>query len=164
MSKPITCSCGNKKAKSFHLACTQCWALVPKPLQDKLWHFYRTARGSGDHHGAMRECLLTIQKARVANATAPLNFDLSRCQHPHGMPCLAHKAVIEGGEAGAALACPNCAPHVERTRLLLGTAKLAQSGYGGVNKERRIVDRRTDPTAFPIPENALMNIPKPLSL
>ena len=107
---------------------------------------------------------MIIHKARTIAAPSPLKFDFSLCQRPHGMPCLAHKAIIEGGEAGAALACPNCAPHVERTRLLLNTAKVTSSGFGGVTKEGRIVDRRIDPTAFPIPENALLNIPKPSNL
>jgi hypothetical protein len=64
--------------------------------------------------------------------------------------------------AGPLKPCEKCAPHLEQVRRLLGAVAVAKSGFGGVNKDGRIVDRRDDPSATPIAENGLLEIPKPL--
>jgi hypothetical protein len=38
---------------------------------------------------------------------------------------------------------------------------IAAEGFAGVNKEGRIVDRREEKDAQPIPKNSLLGIPKP---
>jgi hypothetical protein len=78
------------------------------------------------------------------------------CKRPHGMPCLAWKRVISGEVAP----CEICAPHLEKTRKLLGTVATMQSGHGGVSKEGRIVDLREQPDAVPMAANDLFGIPQ----
>jgi hypothetical protein len=63
-NKPAPCSCGQPRRKPWHLACAQCWALVPAPLQAKVFDLYQTARGSGDHISAVRECHEVIRANR----------------------------------------------------------------------------------------------------
>lgn len=84
------------------------------------------------------------------------------CTLPYGRPCLSHKDVIGGVEAGPLKPCENCAPHLEKVRRLLGAVAVVKSGFGGVSKEGRIVDRRDDATAVPMAENSMLGIPKPL--
>ncbi|MBB5037136.1 hypothetical protein [Prosthecobacter dejongeii] len=49
-------------------------------------------------------------------------------------------------------------------RSLRKAADAITSGYGGVTHEGRVVDRRDQPDAMVIPENKLLNTPKPKSL
>lgn len=44
---------------------------------------------------------------------------------------------------------------------LLDAVKAIKSGYGGVDAQGRVVDRRDNPTAIPIPENPTLGTPKP---
>lgn len=71
MSKPNNCTCGRRKAQNWHLACPQCWALVPVPLQTKVYHFYKTARGGDEHVAAVRDCYAAIHAARPQRAGVP---------------------------------------------------------------------------------------------
>jgi len=41
---------------------------------------------------------------------------------------------------------------------------ITQEGFAGVNQDGQIVDRRTNPSAIPIPENKLLGVPKPKTL
>lgn len=74
------------------------------------------------------------------------------------MPCLAWNRVINGEHQP----CENCAPHLDKVRGLLGVKDLVHSGFAGVNKDGRIVDRREDPSAVAMAENSFFGIPKPL--
>lgn len=48
---------------------------------------------------------------------------------------------------------------------LIDTNDILESGYAGINKKGRIVDRRVDPTAVPIPYNPMFpNTPPPKKL
>lgn len=31
------CICGNMRSKGWHLACDECWALLPEDLKEELW-------------------------------------------------------------------------------------------------------------------------------
>jgi hypothetical protein len=75
-STPAPCSCGKARRKPWHLACADCWALVPAPLQAKVFNLYRTARGSGEHIAAIRECHEAIRRYR------PLAADFLNAQQP----------------------------------------------------------------------------------
>jgi|ADGO01.1.fsa_nt_gi hypothetical protein len=44
---------------------------------------------------------------------------------------------------------------------LIETHYLLESGYAGIDKEGRIVDRRLFPDTVPIQENPMFNTPKP---
>lgn len=59
------CSCGNAK-HAIHVACGQCWAHVPAPLQQRVRHLYKTARGSDSHREAVGEAYRAIHAARRA--------------------------------------------------------------------------------------------------
>lgn len=39
--------------------------------------------------------------------------------------------------------------------------EITRLGYGGMLPDGRIVDRREHPDALPLPENAMLGIPKP---
>lgn len=58
------CSCGRPK-NSFHLACPDCWALVPRDLQHRVYDLYRKARGSPEHVEAVREAFHAIHQGRM---------------------------------------------------------------------------------------------------
>jgi hypothetical protein len=60
------CSCGQPKAKHWHLACPACWALIPKPLQDEVYHLFKTQQGSDDHVACVRRCYEAIRAAGVS--------------------------------------------------------------------------------------------------
>lgn len=60
----MKCGCGRTK-KNWRLACDQCWALVPWALQQRVYHLYRTARGSEEHFEAVRECFEKIRAGRM---------------------------------------------------------------------------------------------------
>lgn len=62
--KPAPCSCGKPRSKPWHLACPDCWALVPAPLQKKVFDLFETERGSTFHIAAIRECHEAIRKYR----------------------------------------------------------------------------------------------------
>lgn len=47
---------------------------------------------------------------------------------------------------------------------LVDTHDLIQSGFAGVDKTGKIVDRRVDKKAVPIQENSMFNTPKPKEL
>jgi hypothetical protein len=47
---------------------------------------------------------------------------------------------------------------------LLRIWKLNQSGYAGINRDGRIVDRREHPDAIPIQANESLGIPAPKSV
>lgn len=72
--KHAPCSCGKPRSKPWHLACGDCWALVPAPLQTKVFTLFRTARGSDEHLAAVRECFAKIRDGRAAkNPTLELS-------------------------------------------------------------------------------------------
>jgi hypothetical protein len=52
----------------------------------------------------------------------------------------------------------------KRIDALEKTAELIKSGYAGINRSGNIVDRRENEKAVPIPENRLMETPKPKKL
>lgn len=52
----------------------------------------------------------------------------------------------------------------EKSARLKAKIEISKSGYGGVNKDGQIVDRRTDPTATPIPANPMFGTPEPKQL
>lgn len=58
------CSCGQPKAKHWHLACPACWALIPKPLQDEVYHLFKAQQGSDDHVACVRRCYEAIREGR----------------------------------------------------------------------------------------------------
>lgn len=60
------CSCGNPREKDWHLACPECWSLIPKPLQDDVYRLYKSAQGSPDHIAAVRRCYDAIRERRNA--------------------------------------------------------------------------------------------------
>jgi hypothetical protein len=64
----LTCSCGNTKRKHWHLACAQCWNLVPTDLQERVYHLFKTRKGSEEHMQAIRECYQQIHTKRRAAA------------------------------------------------------------------------------------------------
>lgn len=82
------------------------------------------------------------------------------CEKPYIQPCLGLEEVL----AGRLKPCEICLPHLERMRSLRKAADAITSGYGGVTHEGRVVDRRDQPDAMVIPENKLLNTPKPKSL
>lgn len=49
----------------------------------------------------------------------------------------------------------------EAHKELLKCLEMSRSGYGGIDKRGRIVDRREVPTAVPIAENPMFSVPKP---
>lgn len=147
------CCCGRPR-QSRQLACKACWRLVPQELQRKVFRLFKTERGSDAHVSCVRECYQAIQTGRGVRAPTPPHL---LCELPYGMPCLARKDVI----GGTVQPCDNCAPHLEKTRKLLASHDLVKSGHAGVNQLGQIVDRRKQPDAVPMPENALLNIPKP---
>ena len=116
-------------------------------------------RGSQLHIAAVRQCHEVIRANRPGRTATPPHL---LCTLPYGRPCLSHKDVIGGVEPGPLKPCDKCAPHLEKVRRLLGAVAVAKSGYGGVNQEGHIVDRRDDPNAVPIAENGMLEIPKPL--
>jgi len=56
---------------------------------------------------------------------------------------------------------PLAAGDAERLALLRAGIELTKSGYGGIDKTGKIVDRRENPDAVPIPKNELMSVPEP---
>lgn len=58
------CSCGNSKIKHWHLACVDCWNLVPTDLQFRVYNLYKHACGSTEHHEAVAECYRVIHAKR----------------------------------------------------------------------------------------------------
>jgi len=64
-----TCRCGEPKKQRWHLACEACWALVPAPLQTKVYRLYKQRPGSGAHIEAVREAHEAIRKARKLTST-----------------------------------------------------------------------------------------------
>jgi hypothetical protein len=61
------CSCGNSRTKEWHLACESCWNLIPKSLQDEVYHQYKTNRGQPEHIAAVRRCYEVISQTRPRN-------------------------------------------------------------------------------------------------
>lgn len=61
---PAPCSCGKPRQKPWHLACTECWNLVPGPLQQEVFRLYKTERGSTFHISKVRECHEAIRRNR----------------------------------------------------------------------------------------------------
>lgn len=49
----------------------------------------------------------------------------------------------------------------DKLRGLKDTIKFVSEGYGGMNKNGNIVDRRIHPNAVPMEKNDLLNIPAP---
>ncbi len=82
------------------------------------------------------------------------------CEKPYLKPCLSLEDIL----SGRLRPCEICRPHLERARTLLKSVEASTSGYGGVTKEGRVVDRRDHPDATSIPANRLLNIPKPKRL
>ena len=68
MSTIRNCSCGKPRTKAWHLACADCWALIPKPLQDDVYRLFKAEQGSDDHIAAVRRCYEAIHAGRAENA------------------------------------------------------------------------------------------------
>jgi hypothetical protein len=64
------CSCGKPRTKSFHLACPECWALVPQALQTKVYRLFKREPGSDAHRAAVRDCYEHIRRGRELTAGA----------------------------------------------------------------------------------------------
>lgn len=51
-----------------------------------------------------------------------------------------------------------------RKHALLESVAAVKEGYGGVLPNGNVVDRRKHPAAIPIPENPMMDVPKPKTI
>lgn len=60
--------------------------------------------------------------------------------------------------------CGRDAETINRMIELYKTKELIESGYGGINKQGTIVDRREVKDAVPFQKNTLFNTPKPKDL
>lgn len=58
------CSCGKQRDKDWHLACPECWALIPVPLQNEVFRLFKNERGSDKHVAAVRRCYEVIHDRR----------------------------------------------------------------------------------------------------
>lgn len=63
MNRP--CSCGKPRDKHWHLACPDCWALIPTALQDEVWDEVKVRPGSPEHRSAVRRCYEAIRRGRA---------------------------------------------------------------------------------------------------
>lgn len=63
-NEPRPCSCGKPRAKHYHIACPECWALVPRDLQTRVSTLYRQRPRTVEHLTAVRLCYAAIHKAR----------------------------------------------------------------------------------------------------
>lgn len=52
----------------------------------------------------------------------------------------------------------------EKLAKLSELQEIVASGFAGIDKNGRIVDRREQPAAIPIPKNTLLNVPEPKQL
>ena len=64
----MNCRCGQPKRLRWHLACEACWALVPAPLQAKVYRLYKQQPGSEAHVKAVRENYKAIADKRDPKA------------------------------------------------------------------------------------------------
>ena len=77
--------------------------------------------------------------------------------------CYSCQQIIEYGvrEDKGNHTCGRDAKEIERMISLYETKDLIESGYGGINKNGTIVDRRKVKDAVPFQKNSLFNTPKP---
>lgn len=91
MSGVRPCSCGKPRAKSWHLACPDCWSLIPQPLQELVYRLFREAQGSDDHIAAVRRCYEAIRAARngepVCRVCGCTDACCQACIERTGAPC-----------------------------------------------------------------------------
>lgn len=107
------CSCGKPRAKAWHLACADCWALIPRSLQELVYRLYQTDCGSDEHVAAVRRCYEAIRAARkgqpVCRECGCTDHDCQACVERTGERChwvqpdLCNACVDQAERAAAAL-------------------------------------------------------------
>jgi hypothetical protein len=69
MTKQIKpCSCGKPRTKDWHLACPDCWSIIPTSQQNEVFWLFKTERGSNRHIAAVRRCYEVIRASREQSA------------------------------------------------------------------------------------------------
>lgn len=62
--------CENTKAQKWHIVCPDCWASLPKSIQEEVWASYREQRGSERHVRAISACFRFLIDRDQANQNA----------------------------------------------------------------------------------------------
>lgn len=57
MSREKFCCICKSPKKTWHLVCGSCWSQVPEEKQEKVYHLYKTKKGSSEHRNLCLEII-----------------------------------------------------------------------------------------------------------
>jgi hypothetical protein len=65
---PVDGCTGRRTA--MQVMCGGCWFKVPKPLRDRIWRLFKTARGSAEHLQAIRQAIGAVHTRQAPSPPA----------------------------------------------------------------------------------------------
>lgn len=84
--------CGKKLEKAWHLLCPDCWGILPKMMQDKLWRELKAGDGSTGHQLAVNECIKYVRQ----NQPQPAGGEFRPDEIPN-VPIIGEASATEAG-------------------------------------------------------------------